>query len=66
MLGWAQREQSASLLNVFFVVLKYLFDHAVQHVLISVPWPGIEPVPPALGVWSLSYCTAREVPNVLT
>ena len=27
-----------------------------------VPWPGIEPEPPALGVWSLSHWTAREVP----
>ena len=25
-------------------------------------WPGIEPGPPALGVWSLSYRTSREVP----
>ena len=28
-----------------------------------VPWPGIEPRPPALGAWSLSHCTAREVPG---
>ena len=27
-----------------------------------VPWPGIEPRPPALGVWSLSQRTPREVP----
>ena len=27
-----------------------------------VPWPGIEPRPPALGAWSLSLCTTREVP----
>ena len=26
-----------------------------------VPWPGIEPEPSALGVWSLSHWTAREV-----
>ena len=26
-----------------------------------VPWPGIEPEPPALGVWSLSHWTTREV-----
>lgn len=36
----------------FFVVLKYLFDHAVQHVLISVPWPRIEPSPCAGSVES--------------
>ena len=28
-----------------------------------VPWPGIEPEPPALGVWSLSHWTTREVPG---
>ena len=26
-----------------------------------VPWPGIEPRLPALGVWSISYWTTREV-----
>ena len=29
-----------------------------------VPWPGIEPRPPALGTWSLIYCSIREVPFV--
>ena len=27
-----------------------------------VPWPGIEPGPPVLGVWNLSPWTSREVP----
>ena len=27
-----------------------------------VPWAGIKPSPPALGVWSLSHWTTREVP----
>ena len=27
-----------------------------------VPWPGIKPRPPALGAWSLSHWTTREVP----
>ena len=27
-----------------------------------VPWPGIEPRSPALGAWSLSHWTTREVP----
>ena len=26
-----------------------------------VPWPGIKPRPPALGVWSLSHWTTKEV-----
>ena len=30
-----------------------------------VPWPGLEPWPPALGVQSLSYCTTRGVSHVL-
>ena len=29
-----------------------------------VPWPGIEPGPGALGAWSLSHWTTREVPEV--
>ena len=30
---------------------------------ILVPQPGIEPGPPALGVWSLNHWTTREVPD---
>ena len=30
-----------------------------------VPWPWIEPRPPALGVQSLSHCTTKEVPGHL-
>ena len=29
-----------------------------------VPRPGIEPGPPALGAWSLTHWTTREVPNL--
>ena len=29
---------------------------------ISVPWPGIEPRPSALGAWSLIHCATWEVP----
>ena len=29
-----------------------------------VPWPGLEPGFPALGAWSLSHWTTREVPEV--
>ena len=28
-----------------------------------IPWPGMEPKPPALGAQSLSYWTTREVPD---
>ena len=27
----------------------------------DLPWPGIEPMLPAVGVWSLNHWTAREV-----
>ena len=30
---------------------------------ILVPSPGIEPVPPALGAWSLNHWARREVPR---
>ena len=30
-----------------------------------VPWPGIKPGPPALGLWSLNQWTTREVPVCL-
>ena len=32
---------------------------------ISVSWPGVESMPPALGAWSLSHWTTREVPCIL-
>ena len=28
------------------------------------PWPAMEPRPPALGAWSLSHWTTREVPKI--
>ena len=30
---------------------------------ILIPWPGIKPMPPALGVWSGNHSVAREVPG---
>ena len=32
---------------------------------ILVPWPGIEPGPPAFKAWSLSHWTTREVPDIV-
>ena len=29
---------------------------------ILVPWPGIDPMPPAVEAWNLNHWTAREVP----
>ena len=31
---------------------------------ILVPWPGMEPTPPAVEAWNLNHWTAREVPTV--
>ena len=42
-----------------FVVAHGFFGYSMQDL---VPRPGIEPGPPALGVWSLSHWTPREVP----
>ena len=50
---------------IFF--FNFFAGEGVLHVIFScgvwdlVPWPGIEPRPPALGVWSLSRWTTREV-----
>ena len=30
---------------------------------ILVPWPGIKPMSPALGAWSLNHWTTRDVPS---
>ena len=50
----------------FFVLITYVFiDLTVLGLSCSmwdlVPWPGIEPVPPPWGAWSLSHWTTREV-----
>ena len=31
---------------------------------ILVPWPGIEPLPPAVEAWSLNHWTSEEVPEL--
>ena len=54
----------------FFKIFIYLFIHLTASSLSCgmwdlVPWPGIEPWPPALGAWNLSHWTTREVPTLL-
>ena len=46
-----------------FIYLFIYWPHLVACGIL-VPWPRIEPVPPALEVWSLNHWTAREVPEV--
>ena len=46
-----------------FEVLFFLFwPHCTAHGTL-VCWPGIEPMNPALQVWSLKHCTTREGPG---
>ena len=40
---------------------QFLFGHVASAIL--VPWPGIEPVSPAVEVWSPNHWIAREVPQ---
>ena len=52
---------------LFFSAFFFLFYHflgGLHHTAcrILVSQPGIEPVPPAVEVWSLNHWTAREVP----
>ena len=47
--------------KIVFSSLLFFFLAVPRGILI--PQPGIEPVPPALGAWSLSLWTARELPS---
>ena len=67
--SWTQLSNETTIkLNICF--LKYLFLFIYLAVLgLScgmqdlVPWPGIEPGPPVLGLWSLRHWTTREIPE---
>ena len=52
-----------------FVAACGIFSCSIQTLSCSmwdlVPWPGIEPRPPALWAWSLSHWTIREVPSTV-
>ena len=57
-------------MSVFFFFLKYLFLFIYLDapglncgMWDLVPWPGIKPCPLALGAWSLSHWTTKEVPR---
>ena len=62
---WTAREVFL-LGSLFFFFLIYLFILAAPDLSCSmwdlVPQPGIKPGPPALGAWSLTHWTTREVP----
>ena len=42
-----------TLMNDVFFFFFLIIDHAVWHGQILVPWPGMEPHPPAGEAWSL-------------
>ena len=42
----------------------FISGHTARHVGSFVPWPGIYPKPPALGIRSLNHWTIREVSNM--
>ena len=50
---------------MYFISGIYLFiylGHATRLAGILIPRPGIEPVPPAVEMWSPNHWTAREFP----
>ena len=46
------------------IMIFFFFLAALCGMRIIVPQPGVEPVPPALGVISLNHWTTREVPHL--
>ena len=56
-------QQSMSLIVFLFLICIYLATSGLRwDIWDLVPWLGIDPRPPALGAWSLSQWTIREVP----
>ena len=44
----------------------FFFSNFLATCGILVPQPGIKPMPPEVGVWSLNHWTTREVPRNFT
>ena len=63
---WLHHVWVATVCGICSCGMRDLFSCSMQTLSCSiqdlVPWPGIEPGPPALGAWSLNHWTAREVP----
>ena len=47
----------------FLYLFSFFFGCAMQHS--SWTRPGLEPVAPALGEWSLNHWTTREIPEAI-
>ena len=57
---WATRE---AMFYFSFIIYLFFWPHSTLDIL--VPWPGIEPTPPALEAWSLNHWATSEVPPSL-
>ena len=55
--------QSNWFLLSFFLPFSIFWLHQAAHGILD-PWPGIEPMPPTMQVWSLNHWITREVPKV--
>ena len=52
--------------SVFQVHILFFFRLCQEAYRILVPQQGVEPMPPAVEVWSLNHWTAKEFPHVHT
>ena len=57
-LNWTDNSASGGMGLTATFFFSFLFWPSCEACL--VPWPGIEPMPPELGVWSLKHWTTRE------
>ena len=49
-----------SKITLFFLIFFFFWP---LHVACGIPWPGIEPGPPAVEAWSPNHWTAKESPQ---
>ena len=48
-----------------FIGFFFVFFFLASGIAVLIPWPGIEPVPPAVEAWRINHWTSRELPNYL-
>lgn len=63
--GWVRLEASCTL-RLSCVSVSFIYWLHCAACCILVPRPGIEPVLPALGAWSLNHWTTRDIPLCTT
>ena len=62
-LPWKRRGEAGGVF-IFTYICGVFFLAMPQACGILLPWPGIEPVAPAVEAWSLNHWTARQDPNI--